>query len=227
MVVALIPARGGSKRIPKKNIKPFAGKPIIEYSIAAARACGVFDRVIVSTDSDEIASVARLAGAEVPFFRPEAISDDFATTADVVEHGIRWLEEKENASLSHLCCIYPTAPFVRVQDLKHGYELLTERKAPAVVPVSTFEYPIFRALKVNGTGGLEMIWPEHEAARSNDLPAAYHDAGQFYWLDVAAFKKTRRVWMPGTLPLVLPRHLVQDIDTLEDWEWAEKLYKNR
>ncbi len=225
MVTAIIPARGGSKRIPKKNTKLFVGRPVIEYSIATAQKSGLFDRIIVSTDSEEIASIARAAGAEVPFMRPPELADDHATTAVVLEHALNWLSGA-GVEPDYFCCIYATAPLIRQQYLKDGFELLTRKKVGAVVPVTTFDYPIFRALKISPTGHLEMFWPEHELTRSNDLPAAYHDAGQFYWLDAKAFRKVRKLYTQDALPIVLPRHLVQDIDTFEDWEMAETIYRN-
>lgn len=224
MNVALIPARGGSKRIPGKNIRPFAGKPIIAYSIEAATASGLFDRVIVSTDSDEIAQVARNYGAETPFRRPEALADDFATTAVVVEHALAWLLEAGNP-VRYLCCIYATAPFVRVKDLKAGYMLLEGRGVSSVFPVTTYGSSIFRALKIAEDGHLVMVWPEHELTRSNDLPETYHDAGQFYWLAAETFMEKRKMYGDDALPLILPRYLVQDIDTEEDWQLAELMYE--
>jgi pseudaminic acid cytidylyltransferase len=225
MKVALIPARGGSKRIPGKNIKPFAGRPIIAWSIAAARSCGLFDRIIVSTDSAEIAAVARQYGAETPFARPAELAGDFTTTAAVVEHGLRWLQEEHDAPVRFICCIYATAPFLRPEDLRAGFELLVNRGVSAVFPVTEYPSSIFRALKIEADGHLAMMWPEHELTRSNDLPQAYHDAGQFYWLDAAAFLAGGRIYGRDALPVILPRHLVQDIDTPEDWLLAELMHE--
>lgn len=222
--VAVIPARGGSKRIPGKNIKYFAGKPIISYSIEAAKASGIFDRIIVSTDSEDIADVARSAGAEVPFARPSELSDDHTPTAPVLEHAVKWLESK-GCSVKYLCCIYPTAPFVRSEDLIRGYELLIEDSVSCVFSVTEFEFTIFRGLKINDEGFIEMFWPEHELTRSQDLPQAYHDAGQFYWLDSGKFLKNKKLYAKDAKPIILPRVLVQDIDTLEDWETAEIMYE--
>ena len=224
MNVAIIPARGSSKRIPGKNIKNFAGKPIITYSIDAAEASGIFDRIIVSTDSEDIADVARSAGAEVPFARPSELSDDHTPTAPVLEHALRWLKS-EGCSVKYLCCIYPTAPFVRSKDLIRGYELLVENNVSSVFSVTEFEFTIFRGLKINDEGFVEMFWPEHELTRSQDLPQAYHDAGQFYWLDSEKFLKNKKLYAKDAKPIILPRVLVQDIDTLEDWETAEIMYK--
>ncbi|MBU4263796.1 MAG: pseudaminic acid cytidylyltransferase [Proteobacteria bacterium] len=224
MKVAIIPARGGSKRIVGKNIKPFMGKPVIAYSIEAARLSGLFDRIIVSTDAEEIAAVAREFGAETPFVRPAALADDFATTAVVVEHAVRWLRER-NDPVRYVCCIYATAPFIRPADLRAGYELLVGRGVSSVFPVTSYPSSIFRALKIAGDGHLVMMWPEHELTRSNDLPEAFHDAGQFYWLDAAAFLRNSRMYGEDALPVILPRHLVQDIDTPEDWLLAELMYE--
>jgi pseudaminic acid cytidylyltransferase len=225
MNVAVIPARGGSKRIPNKNIKLFAGKPIIHFSIEAAQQCGLFDRIIVSTDSQEISKVARQAGAEVPFLRPANLSDDHTPTAPVLEHALKWLKSKGHA-VNYLCCIYPTAPFVRSEDLIKGYNLLVENNISSVFSLTEFEFTIFRALKVNDGGFTEMFWPENEVIRSQDLPTAYHDAGQFYWLDAEKFLKNKKLYAKDAKPVILPRVLVQDIDTLEDWEMAELMYEN-
>ena len=224
MNVAIIPARGGSKRIKNKNIKNFLGEPILSYSIRAAQESGVFDKIIVSTDSEAIAGVARQYGAEVPFVRPSELSDDHTPTAPVLEHAVKWLESK-GCRVKYLCCIYPTAPFVRSEDLIRGYELLVEDSVSSVFSVTEFEFTIFRGLKINGEGFIEMFWPEHELIRSQDLPLAYHDAGQFYWLDSEKFLKNKKLYAKDAKPIILPRVLVQDIDTLEDWETAEIMYK--
>jgi len=222
--VAVIPARGGSKRIPGKNIKNFAGKPIISYSIEAAKNCGIFNRIIVSTDCDKIAEVSQSAGAEVPFVRPSELSDDNTPTAPVLEHALKWLES-EGCSVKYLCCIYPTAPFVRSEDLIKGYKLLVENNVSSVFSLTEFEFTIFRGLKINDEGFIEMFWPEHELSRSQDLPTAFHDAGQFYWLDSEKFLKNKKLYAEDAKPVILPRVLVQDIDTLEDWEIAEIMYE--
>jgi len=222
--VAIIPARGGSKRIPGKNIKPFAGKPIIAYSIGAAAASGLFDRVIVSTDSEEIASVARSYGAETPFVRPAALSDDFATTADVILHALEWFAGQGEVP-RYACCIYATAPFVRAEFLAQGFALLEQRGAVSVFSVTSYPASIYRALRIDADGRLAMFWPEHELTRSNDLPEAYHDAGQFYWLDAGRFVVEQRLYSKDSRPLVLPRYLVQDIDTPEDWRMAEAMFE--
>ena len=224
MNVAIIPARSGSKRIPGKNIKSFAGKPIISYSIAAAKNTGLFGRIIVSTDCKRIAEVAKYAGAEVPFIRPPELSDDNTTTAPVLKHAINWLEAN-GERIDYFCCIYPTAPLIRWEDIKKAFNVLCEKKASEVFSVTTFDFCIFRGLKISEEGHLEMFWPENELVRSQDLPQAYHDAGQFYWFNKEAFNKNKRVWLPEALPYLIPRYLVQDIDTPADWEDVEVMYE--
>jgi pseudaminic acid cytidylyltransferase len=223
MNVAIIPARGGSKRIPDKNIKDFAGKPIIAYSIEAAEVSGLFDRVFVSTDSEKIALAAKEFGAEVPFVRPKELSDDFTPTTLVLLHALKWLEE-QGTPAKFVCCIYATAPFIRPKYLKEGFRLIMRKGVSSVFSVTSFPFPIFRALNINETGCLEMLWPEHELTRSNDLPEAYHDAGQFYWLDSKKFLKTKKVYSNDALPVIIPRYLAQDIDTSEDWKMTEVMY---
>ena len=223
MVVAIIPARGGSKRIKDKNIKGFAGKPVICHSIAAARAAGIFHRIIVSTDSPKIAAVARGCGAETPFMRPASLADDHTPTAPVLTHALETLREGGDAP-AHACCIYAAAPFVTPGDLRAGHDLLIETGASAAFSVTTFPAPVFRALEIGPAGNLSMLWPEHELTRSNDLPEAYHDAGQFYWVHVERFLASGRLYATDALPVVLPRHRVQDIDTEEDWRRAELMH---
>jgi len=223
MKVAIIPAREGSKRIPRKNIKLFAGRPIIEYSIKAGIGTGLFDKVIVSTDSKQIGNVARRYGAEVPFIRPSGISDDHTMLPPVLKHALDWLNENA-APVECFCCILPTAPFIRPEYIRQGYEKLIHEKVSAVISVTTFPFPIFRAFKISEGKRLEMLWPEHEFTRSNDLEEVYHDAGQFYWLDTAKFCEQQRIFAPDASPILLPRYMVQDIDTPEDWQTAEHMY---
>jgi N-acylneuraminate cytidylyltransferase len=223
-IVAIIPARGGSKRIPEKNIRPFAGRPIIAYPIQAARDSGLFDRIIVSTDSPKIGAIATEYGAEVPFLRPAELADDMAATAPVIVHALQWLAEQGQPA-THFCCIYPAAPFVRPEDLRSGLERLRAAGAVTAFSVAAYATPIFRALKINEQGALDMIWPEYEMSRSQDLPAAYHDAGQFYWGDSGKFLVEKRLYASVSIPVVLPGMLVQDIDTLEDWEMAESKFQ--
>ena len=220
MRVAIIPARGGSKRIPHKNIRLFAGKPIIAYSIEAARRSGLFERVIVSTDDEAIAQVATQFGAEAPFRRPAELSDDFTGTHDVVAHAVRWLGE-QGSSPGEVCCLYPTAPFIRVSDIHAGYALLGTGEYDSVIAATTFPYPIFRAVIRPPEGGLAMVFPQHYRTRSQDLPEALHDAGQFYWAHASAWLAPSAGFTARTGAVVLPRWRVQDIDTEEDWRRAE------
>ncbi|MDB4434762.1 pseudaminic acid cytidylyltransferase [Akkermansiaceae bacterium] len=223
-LVCIIPARGGSKRIPRKNVKPFLGRPIIEYSIQAALESNLFDEVIVSTDCPEIAEIGRECGATTPFIRPSDTASDFATTAEVLVHALDYYSQN-GVSWDCMCCLYPTAPFCDSEVLRKGFELLSEGEAPAVLPVAEFAYPILRSLRINGIGDLEMNWPEYELTRSQDLVDAYHDAGQFYWIRVSAFRDNPRLMPPETKPLILSRLQVMDIDTPEDWLLAEKLFR--
>lgn len=223
MIVAIIPARGGSKRIPNKNIKLFAGQPIISYSIRVAQETELFDKVIVSTDSLEIANIAREYGAEVPFIRPAELASDFAGTVEVICHAIEWLA-KEGTQSEFICCIYATAPFIQVSYLKQGYDKLVSSGATSVFSVTTYPYPIYRSLKITEKGCIEMIWPEYKDSRSQDLSEAYHDAGQFYWANIKKFMQGKAFFAKDSLPVILPRYLVQDIDTMEDWATAEKMY---
>lgn len=222
MIVAIIPARGGSKRIPRKNIRPFAGKPIIAHSISAARDAGVFDRIIVSTDDEEIAAVARAWGAETPFLRPRELADDYAGTNEVVAHALEWLAASSPpADLA--CCIYATAPFVTGDALRRGFQVLQDTGKEFAFSVTSFPFPIYRAIRL-ADGGVAPCFPEFIEARSQDLEEAYHDAGQFYWGKAAAFTGGLPLFAAHSAPVILPRHQVQDIDTLEDWERAELMY---
>jgi len=222
--VCLIPARGGSKRIPRKNVKLFAGRPMIAHSLRAARAAGVFDRVLVSTDDAEIAAVARAHGAEVPFLRPAALADDFAGTDAVILHALDWLAAQGRPA-TRFCCVYATAPFLRAEDLRRGLEVLATTGAATAFSVTTYAYPIFRSLRVNAAGRVELFWPENFAKRSQDLPEAWHDAGQFYWGDTAKYLVERRLFSRNSAPVELPRQRVQDIDTPEDWAVAELMFQ--
>ena len=224
MKVAIIPARGGSKRIPHKNIKNFCGKPMIAWSIAAAETCGLFDQIIVSTDDDEIAEVARGYGAETPFVRPVELSDDFIGTGPVVKHAVEWLVQHLGQP-EIICTIYATAPFIRPSDLKKGYRLLLENSNQIVFTVTSFPFPIQRAIKILENGRVSMFQPEHFLTRSQDLEPAYHDAGQFYWATTEAVLNEVSAFSDAAVPLVLPRYRVQDIDTLEDWKRAELMFE--
>lgn len=223
MNIAIIPARGGSKRIPRKNIKLFHGKPMIAYSIEAAIASGCFDKVIVSTDDQEIADVAKQYGAEVPFLRPVEIADDYATTMDVMSHAIQWCQH-QGWGLEAACCIYATAPFVLPEDLQQGYQLLQKEGVQFTFSATSFPFPIQRAIKLDKHGSVAMFAPENELVRSQDLEEAYHDAGQFYWGRAEAFLAKLSIFSSHSRVVLLPRNRVQDIDTIEDWEFAQALF---
>lgn len=225
MNIAIIPARGGSKRIPRKNIKLFHGKPIIAYSIECARASGCFDRIIVSTDDAEIADIAQQYGAEVPFIRPAELADDYCGTLDVMAHAAQWFVE-HNQPASHLCCIYPTAPLLLPSDLRKAYETLrSPTPLKYVFSVVEYAYPVQRALTFTDNG-LAMCMPEHRLTRSQDLPKTYHDAGQFYWGTNDAFLLKQPIFEAHSGILELPVTRVQDIDTPQDWQFAESLYQH-
>lgn len=224
MKICIIPARGGSKRIPRKNIKDFMGKPMIAYSIEAALKSACFGRIIVSTDDQEIAQVAKTYGAEVPFMRPEALANDHAGTLPVIKHAIEWFEEHEG-KLNEVCCLYATAPFVRADSIKQAYKQLQNTQSDYCFTVTSFAFPIQRAIKITQHQRIEMFYPEHFNTRSQDLEEAYHDAGQFYWGKADAFKQLKPLFSENASPFLLPRHLVQDIDTQEDWIRAEMMYQ--
>jgi pseudaminic acid cytidylyltransferase len=225
MRVAVIPARGGSRRIPRKNIKPFCGRPIVAYSISAAKASGLFDRVIVSTEDAEIADVARQCGAEVPFVRPAELADDRTATVPVIRHAVQWIE-RNLGPVEHACCIYPAAPFVQAASLREAYDRLVKLQVSGyVVSATTFPAPIQRAFTLDEAGRVRMFWPGNYGARSQDLETAYHDAGQFYWGSAAAYLSGTIFLSPESVAHVLPRSLVQDIDTPEDWDRAESMYR--
>ena len=222
MRIAVIPARGGSKRIPRKNIKLFCGKPMIAWSIAVAKSSGLFEHVIVSTDDAEVADVARQWGAEVPFMRPEVLSNDYAATTPVIAHATQWALD-QGFDVTAVCCIYSTAPFVQTDDLKRGWDALESGDWDYAFTVTDFAAPIFRSFKQTAEGGIEMFFPEHFDTRSQDLPVALHDAGQFYWGRPAAWLEGKRIFDRHSKSLVIPRWRVQDIDTEEDWIRAESI----
>ncbi|HBP0457883.1 TPA: pseudaminic acid cytidylyltransferase [Pseudomonas aeruginosa] len=224
MKIAIIPARGGSKRIPRKNIRDFCGKPMIAWSIEAAIESGCFDKVMVSTDDAEIAAVARKYGADVPFMRPVELADDHAGTLPVIRQAIEGYLEK-GVFAEQVCCIYATAPFVRPEDLYQGCTRLEESGAAYSFSVTTFAFPIQRAIRLKEDGRVEMFQPAYMASRSQDLEEAYHDAGQFYWGRSEAWLKEIPIFAGNAVPILLPRHRVQDIDTPEDWVRAEWLFK--
>jgi pseudaminic acid cytidylyltransferase len=224
MRVAVIPARGGSKRIPRKNIRHFAGKPIIAYSILAAQTASLFDRIIVSTDDDEIAAVARNWGAEVPFKRPEDLSGDFTGTNAVIKHAIRWFQGT-GQDVEYVCCIYATAPFIDPQHLRDGFARLQSSEKSFVFTITPYGFPIQRAVRLSPSGSIEAFDERQFSTRSQDLDTYYHDAGQFYWGRTRAFLDDVMMFSPAAFPLILPRFLVQDIDTEDDWERAELMYQ--
>jgi N-acylneuraminate cytidylyltransferase len=219
---AIIPARAGSKRIPRKNIKKFCGKPMIAWSIEAAKTSGLFDRIIVSTNDAEIADVAKQYGAEVPFMRPDELSNDYAGITEVIAHATQWILD-QGIDVTAVCCIYATAPFVQVADLRRGLEALNSGDWNYAFTVTDFAASIFRSFKQTSEGGIEMFFPEHFATRSQDLPTALHDAGQFYWGRPTAWLEGNRIFDQYSKPVVIPRWRVQDIDTQDDWKRAEIL----
>lgn len=221
--IAIITARGGSKRIPKKNIKEFCGKPIIAYSIRAALDSGIFDEVMVSTDSEEIAEIARAYGAKVPFMRSAKTSDDFATTADVLMEVLERYQEMDR-TFDVMSCIYPTAPFVTPQKLQSAYDTLTKEQAVMAMPVVAFSYPPQRSYVLNGNM-LEMKWKENYNKRSQDLEKMYHDAGQFYMYQVEAFVRLKGQMTESIVPVIVDEMEVQDIDNESDWKLAELKYQ--
>lgn len=224
MRLAIIPARGGSKRIPRKNIKAFCGKPMIAWSIEAALASGCFDQVIVSTDDEEIAVVAQEYGAVAPFLRPAELSDDHTGTLPVVRHAIEWYKAR-GTLLDQVCCLYATAPFVRGEDIQRGLGVLEQTGADYAFSVTSYAFPIQRAIRITEAERVEMFHPEHFNTRSQDLEEAYHDAGQFYWGLASAWSEGKVIFSQASAPVILPRHRVQDIDTPEDWLRAEWMFK--
>ncbi|MDN3988247.1 pseudaminic acid cytidylyltransferase [Zwartia vadi] len=224
MKIAVIPARGGSKRIPRKNIKFFCNKPMIAWSIKAAHASGLFDHVVVSTDDAEIAEVAKLYGAEVPFMRPASLSDDHTGTSPTIAHAIQWYRE-QGYQPDPVCCIYATAPFVMASDLQTGLQRLTQTGSDFVFSATSYAFPIQRAIRLNSKDRVEMFQPESFSTRSQDLPEALHDAGQFYWGRASAWLSGQVIFGPQSSVVRVPRHRVQDIDTFEDWTHAEYLFR--
>ncbi|WP_416308712.1 pseudaminic acid cytidylyltransferase [Neptunicella sp. SCSIO 80796] len=224
MNLAVIPARGGSKRIPGKNIREFAGKPLIAYSIEVAMRSGLFEKVIVSTDSQNIADVALQYGADVPFIRPVELADDYTGTRPVTNHAIEYCRQ-HFFEPQLCCCIYATAPFLQVDSLLEGYQELHRQQDKAFAfSVTSYAFPIQRSLrKINN--GVEPVFPDNIAKRSQDLEETYHDAGQFYWGRSNDYLSSKKIFSDHSIPVVLPRHLVQDIDTEEDWLRAELMYQ--
>ncbi|AXE61684.1 pseudaminic acid cytidylyltransferase [Candidatus Thioglobus sp. NP1] len=224
MNICVIPARAGSRRIPRKNIKEFNGKPIIAYSIEAALKSNCFSQVIVSTDDDEITEVAKKYGAHVPFVRPDELSNDYVGTIPVIKHTIEWMEDNNNY-IENVCCLYATAPFIQSKIISKAYQQLKNSSADYCFSVTSFAFPIQRAIRIVQDNKVDMFYPEHFNSRSQDLEEAFHDAGQFYWGKAQAFKAELPLFSEVATPYVLPRYLVQDIDTMEDWKRAEAMYR--
>ena len=222
MNICIIPARGGSKRIPKKNIKIFGGQPMISWSIEAALNSECFKRVIVSTDDDEISEISQRYGAEVPFKRSASLSDDYTGTIPVIKSAINWLEMR-GEKINYICCLYPTAPFIEVSYLREGLEKLIEHNASYSISVTSFPYPIQRAFKLKNNK-LQMFFPENINKRSQDLEKSFHDAGQFYWGKRSSWMGEEKILDHNTVPIFIPRYKVQDIDNEEDWIQAERIF---
>ncbi|MGH8176175.1 MAG: pseudaminic acid cytidylyltransferase [Steroidobacter sp.] len=223
-VLAIIPARGGSKRIPRKNIRPFLGIPMLARTIGTLKSTNLFARIVVSTDDDEIAAIARDSGAEAPFRRPAELANDAAATLPVIKHGIEELERQGFRS-EYVCCVYPAAVLSLVQDFVRAYEELIASGANYVFSATSFPYPIQRALRKTSDGHCEMLWPENLQRRSQDLEPAFHDAGQFYFGRRDAWLTSQPIFGSRSKLVELPRHRVQDIDALEDWDRAEMIFK--
>lgn len=224
MNLCVIPARGGSKRIPRKNIREFCGKPMIAWSIEAATASECFDTIIVSTDDDEIATIAERYGAEVPFIRPADLADDHTGTTEVIKHAIKELGNN-GMKPSSVTCLYATAPFVLSIDLRTSLSLLFKENVDYVFSVTSFPFPIQRAIRVTETNRVQMFTPEHLYTRSQDLEEAWHDAGQFYCGMSSSWLLEKPIFSEYSIPYKLPRYQVQDIDTMEDWKRAEMMFK--
>lgn len=225
MKIAVIPARGGSKRIPRKNIKSFCGRPMIAWSIKAAQDSGLFDRIIVSTDDSEIRETSIRLGVEAPFERPKELANDHAPTLPVIRHAVQWMID-DGEPITYACCIYATAPFLEPEDLKQGIDLLNENdNLDFAFSVTRFDYPIQRALRMDLDNKISMFQPEHELSRSQDLPTAYHDAGQFYWGTSNAWLSKDLIFSSSCRGVLLPSSRAQDIDTNEDWLEAELKFR--
>lgn len=225
MKIAIIPARGGSKRIPKKNVKLFCGKPMIVWSIEAALKSKIFDRIIVTTDDDEIAKISQENGAEIPFVRPKNLSNDHVNLSEVVLHATKWLCKEHDNNISAICVIHATAPFISELNLKASYEIFQKNECEIVFSATSYPFPIQRAFKINKDKSVEMFQPKNLMIRSQDLEPAYHDAGQFYWMTCDAIINSIPTFSNQSRAFLLPRYEVQDIDTKEDWNEAELIFK--
>jgi pseudaminic acid cytidylyltransferase len=224
MKVAIIPARGGSKRIPRKNIKHFFGKPILAWSIEAAIKSRCFDQIICSTDDDEIANIAQEYGALTPFMRPKNLSDDHIGTIPVISHAVEYLQSNGN-KIDLACCIYATAPFIQPIDLQNSLEKMQNNDLDYCFSVTSYPFPIQRSIRITSNKRSMMLQPEMYQKRSQDLEELYHDAGQFYWGTTQSWLENRTLFSNNTMSYVLPRYRVQDIDTMEDWKRAELMFK--
>lgn len=225
MKLCVIPARGGSKRIPRKNIREFCGKPIIQWSIETALESLLFDKVIVSTEDDEIAKISKQLGAEIPFIRPKYLSDDMTGTIPVINHAINWITNN-NSKVDYVCCIYATSPFLEKKYLKLGYEELLKSNTEYTFSATSFPFPIQRAIRITNTKRAQMLHPEYFYTRSQDLEETFHDAGQFYWGKSNAWISNKPIFAEHSIPIIIPRYKVQDIDTEEDWLRAEKIFRS-
>lgn len=225
MNIAIIPARGGSKRIPRKNVREFCGLPLIAYSILAAKRSGMFEHVIVSTDDEQICEISKQYGAEIPFVRPSELAYDHITTVPVINHAVSWVQQNIG-EVKYACCIYATAPFIQAKSLRAAYEILVSKKINGYVfSAATMPFPIQRSFKIKKDGFVEMFAPHNYNTLSQDLELAYQDAGQFYWGSAETYKSEKIFFSTDSIAYVLPRHMVQDIDTLEDWHRAELMYE--
>jgi pseudaminic acid cytidylyltransferase len=225
MRIAVIPARGGSKRIPRKNIREFCGKPMIAWAITTALKSRLFDQVIVSTDDNEIADISKRWGAITPFVRPDELSDDLTPTVPVIAHAVRSLLEV-GYLVDYACCIYPCTPFLQKGDLTSAFDLLQKNNADFVYPVAEYAHPIQRAMRMLSSGQMQFISPENELTRTQDLEKSYHDSGQFYWGKASAWLEHKRMHTDG-LGMAIPNWRVVDIDSMDDWRRAEEIYKVR
>ena len=225
MKLAIIPARSGSKRIKNKNIKLFNNKPIIYWSIKAAKESKLFDKIIVSTDSKKIAKLAKKYGAEIPFLRPKIFSNDKISTAKVVKHALEWFEKK-NAHFDYICCIYPTAPFVTKKTISKGFNILLKSKKFFAFTVTSFSHPVQRGFSINRNKVIKPLWSKNEKIRTQDLEKTYHDVGQIYWGTKKAFMGEKKLFSKNSAPIILPKFLSHDIDNTEDWVNAELVFKS-
>jgi N-acylneuraminate cytidylyltransferase len=223
--LAIIPARGGSKRIKNKNIKLFFNKPIIYWSIKAARETKLFDKIIVSTDSNKIAKICKSYNVEIPFLRPKIFSGDKVSAIKVVKHALFWFKNK-NILFDRVCCIFPAAPFITKKTIKKGFNLLKKKRKSFAFTISSYSHPIQRALKVNKKGYIKPVWPSNIRKRTQDFENRYHDAGQIYWGTFEAFTKDKIIFSNNSVPIYIPSYLCHDIDTLEDWKKAELVFKS-